>query len=148
MQLIPIQRDGTLADRSVVVPDVAREVMATFTGLYATAFVPPWLGYIAIEGGKAVGTCAFKTPPVNGALEIAYFTFPAHEARGVATRMAGELVAIARTADPSLTVIAQTLPAEGASTRVLRRLGFTHTRDVQHPEDGLVWEWHLPPIAR
>lgn len=145
MKLHPIQRDGTLADRTVVVPEVARDVMAIFTGMYAKAYLPPWLGYIAVDNGAAVGTCAFKSPPVDGAVEIAYFTFPVHERRGAATRMARELVALARAADARLTVFAQTLPAEGASTRVLRRLGFEHVRDVQHPEDGLVWEWHLAP---
>lgn len=144
MQLQPILRDGTLADTTVVLPDAAREVIATFVGLYAQAFTPPWIGYVAAEDGVTVGTCAFKSPPRDGMVEIAYFTFPEHEGRGVATRMAQHLLALALAADPSVNVIAQTLPEENASTRILRKLGFGHVRNVQHPEDGLVWEWHLP----
>jgi hypothetical protein len=40
------------------------------------------------------------------------------------------------------------LPKENASTIILRRLGFTHTGTVQHPEDGEVWEWSLPKIVK
>jgi hypothetical protein len=36
----------------------------------------------AIENGQLVGTCAFKTPPKNQQVEIAYFTFPGNEGRG------------------------------------------------------------------
>lgn len=147
MLLHPIQPDGTVVDRTLVVPEVAREAMGTFVALYARAFVPPWIGYIAVEHGEAVGTCAFKAPPRLGAVEIAYFTFPSHEGRGVATRMAQQLVALARATDPDVQVTAQTLPQESASTRVLGRLGFAHVRDVQHPEDGLVWEWELHPAS-
>ena len=57
--------------------------------------------------------------------------------------MAGELIQIARQADANIAVFAQTLPAENASTSVLKKLGFTLTGSVQHPEDGLVWEWEL-----
>lgn len=50
------------------------------------------------RGGKigvAVGTCGFKSSPDQGRVEIAYFTFPDFEGRGLATAMAGELLAIA-----------------------------------------------------
>lgn len=144
LKLHPIRTDGTLAEASLIVPPVAREVIGSFASLYATGFVPPWLGYVAEQDGALVGSCAFKTPPHDGAVEIAYFTFPENEGRGIATAMARELIAIARAADPAVRVFAQTLPQPNTSTRILRRLGFVHARDVQHPEDGLVWEWHLP----
>jgi RimJ/RimL family protein N-acetyltransferase len=107
-----------------------------------TAYFPPWIGYLASEGDVLVGTCAFKSAPKDGVVEIAYFSFPGHEGRGVATQMAQTLIEISSAADPSVTVIAQTLPARGASTRVLQKLGFSWRRSLQHPEDGLVWEWH------
>jgi [ribosomal protein S5]-alanine N-acetyltransferase len=144
MQLLPIRRDGTIADHTLPLPPEAREVLSTFAGSYAKAFLPPWIGYIAVENAQAVGTCAFKSPPTGGRVEIAYFTFPAHEGRGVATRMARELISLARTTDPSVQVIAQTMPSGNASTRVLRKLGFVHACDAQDHEIGLCWEWHLP----
>lgn len=144
MQLQPIPRAGLPAEIFQSLPPEAREVVGTFARLYESAFVSPWIGYLGVEGGRIVGTCAFKTPPQDGAVEIAYFTFPGLENRGVATRMSSELIALARTSDVAIRVRAQTLPSENASTRILRKLGFVHTRDVEHPEDGLVWEWELP----
>ena len=44
--------------------------------------------------------------------------------KGVATALAGELVRVARDEEASLTVFAQTLPEENASTSILKKLGF------------------------
>ncbi|HEY5078225.1 MAG TPA: GNAT family N-acetyltransferase, partial [Opitutaceae bacterium] len=104
----------------------------------------PWVAYLGMERDACVGTCAFTGPPREGRVEIAYFTFPGHEGRGVATRMAGELVAIARTAAPEVLVTAHTLQEEGASTRILRRLGFVLEGPLTHPRDGPIWVWSLP----
>lgn len=104
-------------------------------------YVEPWVGYIAIEGGRCVGTSGFTSPPVKGVAEIAYFTFPDCEKRGVATRMAQRLISIARECDPSVKIIAHTLMEENASTHILRKLGFVLTGAVNHPEDGNIWEW-------
>lgn len=103
----------------------------------------PWCAYFAEQNHQLVGTCAFKSKPINGRVEIAYFTFPDYENRGIATRMANHLVNLAKAEDPSLIVFAQTLPRLNASTRILRKQGFVHTRTVNHPEDGEVWEWEL-----
>lgn len=102
----------------------------------------PWTGYLAEEEGQFVGTCAFKTPPQSGQVEIAYFTFPGHEGRGVATRMAEHLIRIARQ-EGMRRIVAQTLPEPGPSTAILRKLGFRRAGELIHPEDGLVWEWEL-----
>jgi hypothetical protein len=59
--------------------------------------------------------------------------------------MARQLVALARTAEPQLTLFAHTLPGQGASTAILARLGFAFAGTVDHPEDGPVWEWRLVP---
>ena len=47
-----------------------------------------------------------------------------------------------------MTVFAQTLPEESASTSILRKLGFRLLGRVEHPEDGPVWEWELGRAAR
>lgn len=100
----------------------------------------PWAGYLAEDDGEFVGSCAYKTPPIAEEVEIAYFTFPEHEGRGIATRMAQHLVDIAF-ANGVVRVKAQTLPEPNASTRLLEKLGFVFTGPVMHPEDGEVWEW-------
>ncbi|MCB0165415.1 MAG: GNAT family N-acetyltransferase [Anaerolineae bacterium] len=95
--------------------------------------------------GCCVGTCGFKSPPENNRVEIAYFTFPDYEGKGIATQMARALVTIAVEADLRIDVAAQTLPVDSASTTILRKLGFENTGTVIHPEDGAVWEWRYAP---
>jgi RimJ/RimL family protein N-acetyltransferase len=141
MKFWPIQRDGSV-DVPYAVPEVVKPVLATFTTMYQTvAFCPPWIGYLVSEGETPVGTCAFKRPPAEGRVEVAYFTYPEHEGKGVATRMVEELIRIAAAEDPRLIVAAQTLPEHGASTRILQKHGFVFWGSLHHPEDGLVWEW-------
>jgi RimJ/RimL family protein N-acetyltransferase len=119
------------------------------TQLYrSVGYEPPWIGYVAVEDGIAVGTCGFKSAPMNNRVEIAYFTFPEHESTGVGTRMAGELVRLALERSPGVTVAAQTLPEDNASTSILRKLRFQLIGTVDHPEDGLVWEWQLSDRTR
>jgi RimJ/RimL family protein N-acetyltransferase len=55
----------------------------------------PVLAYVAVKDGRPLGTCGFMSPPVDGRVEIAYFTFPGNEGQGIATAMATELVKIA-----------------------------------------------------
>lgn len=50
------------------------------------------------KGGRYVGACAFKSATTEIGVEIAYFTFPEFECKGIATQMARELVAIAESA--------------------------------------------------
>jgi RimJ/RimL family protein N-acetyltransferase len=83
------------------------------------------------------------TGPVDRAVEIAYFTFAPHAGRGVATAMARALVDVARWIGAVDVVRAHTLRVEGASTRVLSRLGFDRRFDVDHVEDGPVWRHEL-----
>lgn len=125
-----------------VVPEVVKPVLATFSTMYdIVAYRPPWIGYLVSEADDLVGTCAFKSAPAEGRVEIAYFTFPEHERKGVATRMVEKLLDLASAEDLSLVIAAQTLPEHGASTRILQKHGFVFWGSLQHPEDGLVWEW-------
>jgi ribosomal-protein-alanine N-acetyltransferase len=144
LELIAITESGELAKPVPTTPQIAAEVVGATTQLYrAVGYEPPWIGYLAIENGTCVGTCGFKSPPQSNRVEIAYFTFPGHESHGVATRMAAELIRLALDKMPAVTVAAQTLPEENASTSVLKKLRFRLAGTVEHPEDGLVWEWQL-----
>ena len=144
MELIAITENGELAKPISSAPPIAAQVIEATTGLYRmVGYEPPWIGYLALENGTCAGTCGFKSPPQNNRVEIAYFTFPGHESRGVATRMATELIRLALNESPDLIVAAQTLPEENASTSILKKLRFHLVGTVEHPEDGLVWEWQL-----
>lgn len=138
-----------LARATATTPALADVLTATLALYQRRGHQPPWTGYLAgpTPTGPWLGTCGFAGPPLGGEVELAYFTFPPHEGRGVATRMAALLLERTRgpARDAGLRIIAHTLPAEGASTRILRGLGFACGGMVNHPEDGAVWKWGLAP---
>lgn len=107
---------------------------------------PDWGGYIAIDDATNViiGSCAFKAPPTTeGVVEIAYFTYPGFEGCGYATLMARKLVDLATASSHVQRVIAHTLPAKSASTRVLEKTGLQFVGEVIDPDDGRVWRWEV-----
>ncbi|MBK8698518.1 MAG: hypothetical protein IPN29_02835 [Saprospiraceae bacterium] len=40
-------------------------------------------------------------------------------------------------------ILAHTLGHENPSTRVLSKIGFVKTQEINDPEDGLIWRWEL-----
>ncbi len=105
---------------------------------------PEWGGYLVADRDQVVvvGTCGFRNgPEADGAVEIAYFTFPGLEGRGYATAMAVELVRHALRSEAVRKVIAHTLPERNASTRVLEKAGLSLVGEVDDPEDGKIWLW-------
>lgn len=157
IELIPL--DLELADRLAAgdlgffgeagLPAPLARVVTNMAGMQAalyrkTSAVEPWIGYLARDPGQQalVGGCSFVNRQ-GGQVEIAYFTFPGLEGRGIGGRMAEALVEIAWD-DPELDeVIAHTLPQENASTRILRRLGFEQAGEAVDPDEGAVWLWTL-----
>lgn len=103
-------------------------------------------GFLAVESesGNAFGVCSYVgLPSDQGDIEIAYGTFPLHEGRGVATAMAAALIERARLSGRVQTITANTLRAENASVRVLKKLGFRHAGEVMDRDEGAVWHWRL-----
>ncbi len=103
----------------------------------------PWIGYFAQQEEQIIGTCAFKGKPINGKVELAYFTFQRFEKQGLASTMCRQLVEISRQTDPKILITARTLPESNASTRILEKNGFTCIGKIVDPEEGEVWEWHF-----
>lgn len=145
MHLIMIPPSGPLDDAVPAAGPLAEVVDATQRMYQQRGLHSPWAGYVAVEQGESVGTCGFAGPPRHGEVEIAYFCFPEHQGRGVATRMASLLIDTHRAAAEAerCVFIAHTLPETGASTRILGKLGFTCLGEVLHPEDGRIWKWRL-----
>ncbi|MGB0580279.1 MAG: GNAT family N-acetyltransferase [Limisphaerales bacterium] len=142
MVLTPITHDNSDLPTGTKLPEIAHIVIRQTRDAYDIGgFQSPWIGYLGMEGQDCVGTCAFKGKPMGGDIAIAYFTFPGHEGRGIASGMAKELVKIAKEHSPELRIIAQTLPNESASTSVLKKSGFTLEQELEHIEDGRVWQW-------
>jgi RimJ/RimL family protein N-acetyltransferase len=143
IRLVPITEAGVAAE-AIELPPPASEILPVTAALYrSSGFVPPWIAYLAVHDGSTVGTCAFKSAPVYGRVEIAYYTFPGFEGRGIATEMAKRLVAIARAEQPGIVVTAQTLPVRNASNKILELLGFTLAGHAVDADVGDVWEWQL-----
>lgn len=142
--MIPIDQSGGTARALDPLPEMVREARRQTASFYKeVGFVPPWISYVSVFEGRVVGGGGFKGPPKDDRVEIAYFTLPELEGRGFATATARELVRLARSANPEIVVIAQTLPVPNASNALLKKLGFTFKGEVDHPEDGEVWEWEL-----
>ena len=144
VRLLPIGPDGRLPEPQPTLPAVAGEVCRTAGELYArTGFAFPWTAYLAFDGEDCVGTCAFKAPPRDNSVEIAYFTFPGQEGQGYARSMVEALTGLAFEACPGIRVLAHTAAEENPATAVLTRLGFQLT-GRGHDQEGLeVWEWCL-----
>jgi RimJ/RimL family protein N-acetyltransferase len=145
-QIVPVRLSARGEPVSPVnaIPAAIAAVLAETRNLYERErYEAPWISYLATRSGMAVGLGAFKSPPRDGRVEIAYMTAPAFEGQGVATAIARELVAVARGAAPDIVVAAQTLREKNASVAILRKLDFSFFGEVHHPEDGLVWEWRL-----
>ncbi|MEO8670458.1 MAG: GNAT family N-acetyltransferase [Tahibacter sp.] len=142
--LVPCDVAGVPTEAVATLPDMVRENARLGAALYERCgFVPPWIGYIAVADGHAVGGGAFVGPPRDGIVEIAYYSLPELERRGHATRTARALVDIARNAQPGIILIAHTLPHENPSTIILRRLGFAFHATSEDPDEGPVWQWRM-----
>lgn len=137
----PILLDNKVA---LVVRDIVRAQLALYD---RTAASEPWIGYLGIKAddGEVVGCCSFVGPPRMGFAEIAYFTFPHAEGRGIARSMAAGLISIAQSHAPFPKIFAHTLPERNASTSVLIHLGFRQVGDTIDEEAGQVWRWERVP---
>ena len=145
IELVQIERDGTVLTKKGIPPEVAHNCKVCAVWFGRVGYRPPWVCYIAFEGETCVGMCGYKTAPSEGTVEISYGTVKEHQGRGYATEMVRRLIELARRTAPDVLVTAQTLPENNASVRVLKKHGFKYAGEVQHPEDGLVWEWRLNP---
>ena len=131
----PIEPIGTLPD------EIAANCKATAEFYGRIGFIEPWVGYVAVDSDTAVGGGAFVGAPRDNLVEIAYYTLSRMEGKGYATQTASELLRIARTHQPGITIKAFTLRENNASTKILEKLGFKLFGDARDPYAGDVWEW-------
>lgn len=141
--LVACARDGTIASPCERTSEIDQACAATAAMYDRLGFDPPWIGYIAVMAGTAVGGGAFVGAPADNRVEIAYFTLADHQRMGVATRIARKLVKIARRHAPGVELYAKTMPEENASTRILTGLGFRRIGTDIDDEIGEAWAWLL-----
>ena len=126
---------------------ISPDVSPAWTASLRTLKGPdPWtIGFAVIdkESRSVIGGASFKGPPdgATGTVEIAYGIVPSFEGRGYATEAARALIDFAQSDDKVRQIIAHTMPEANASTRVLKKCGFTFAGEVIDPEDGRVWRW-------
>ena len=143
MKFIPIKSDSSEIPEFRKKP-LVEDVVTSVLKMYETNGNPPeepWVAYLCAQANRILGTCAFKSPPRNGEVEIAYFVFPEYQRKGLGTFFAAFLIAQARLASPQIRILAETLPEKNASTQILERLNFEKLGEYLHPEDGKVWQW-------
>ena len=103
----------------------------------------PWVSYLVIRQDQVVGSCSFTGQPIDGKVEIAYWTFKEFEGQGIASFACKELISISQSADPKVTITAKTAPEYNASTKILESNKFVFTEIVQDEEIGDAWLWTL-----
>lgn len=94
-QLIKCAADGSPVEAISSLPEqIAANCAATAELFRRLDYCDPWVGYVAVDGGVAVGGGAFVGAPRDNHVEIAYYTVKEWERRGYAKRTAAGLVAI------------------------------------------------------
>jgi ribosomal-protein-alanine N-acetyltransferase len=145
LRLVLQTRDDVRASVEQMQPHEKAQLSAAWLALLeASTPADPWIhGFLLRHRASdiVVGSCGFKGPPVDGAVEIAYGVASEHQGKGYATEAAQALTNYAFSNPLVRVVRAHTLPQANASTRVLAKCGFRHIGEVMDPEDGLVWRW-------
>ncbi|MDQ2719927.1 MAG: GNAT family N-acetyltransferase [Bacteroidota bacterium] len=143
MTFEPIHIDEDETKERYASPD-CQEIFKSYPKYYyKTGYNPPWIGYFVIRDGKVVGVGGFTGKPKDGRVEIAYGTFKENEGQGIASFSCRQLISIAKTTDPKVTITAKTSPEHNASAKILKRNGFEFSGIVQDEGIGDAWEWVL-----
>jgi RimJ/RimL family protein N-acetyltransferase len=126
-------------------PEFPEAIAFTLAQLADPDADPAWTMqfFIDEDTGLLVGSGGYVTPPVDRTVEIGYEVAPEFRGRGLGVGAARALVDGAVRSGDVDHVVAHTLPGPNASTGVLASLGFRHTGEQTHPEEGTVWGWEL-----
>ena len=141
MELIPIKETFEENETLTNSPLCSEIVRMTIDFYKKIGFLTPWIGYLAKQNGRMVGSAGFKGQPVNGTVEIAYGTFEQYRQQGVGTEICKRLVRLTLETDASLKITARTILPNNYSTRILEKNNFKCIGVVTDLEDGEVWEW-------
>lgn len=131
-------RNFTLAETPIGPPGVL-QMLAEVAAQVRQSFTPT--SWLIVEDGEAVGLCSITRPPRNGVIDIGYGITPSHQARGIAGRAIGEIVAWAAGEPKVDAITAETSVTNLPSERVLLRNGFTKVGERLDDEDGPLNCW-------
>src|SRR3954451_22223898 len=95
LTLVLQSREETLAMVEAMRPEDRAEVSDEWLAALRTSdSIDPWrhgFSMVHQKTGDTVGSCCFKGPPADGAVEIAYVVEPKHQGNGYATEAAEAL---------------------------------------------------------
>jgi len=127
-------------DEALPPPFVADRSLTQLRGGKPAAWCAPFY-MVRTADGAVVGSCGFKDVPRAGRIEIGYGVSPLARRQGAARAAVAALLRIAQASDEVAEVLAQVLPDNLASTRVVQGLGFlAHGRQLDHSGEMLV-QW-------
>lgn len=141
MNLIPITLKEDKSDKLYASAE-CQQLLSIYDSFYVEiGFNIPWVGYFVMDQDQIVGSCGFVSQPIDGKVEIAYWTFKDFEGQGMASFACKELVSLTYQTDPGLIITAKTAPEHNASTKILENNNFQFTEIVQDHEIGDAWLW-------
>jgi RimJ/RimL family protein N-acetyltransferase len=118
-------------------------VAARSIALAAAGHPLPWSTTFLIvedESNTAVGSCGFKCGPRDGTVEVGYGVAPNAQSRGAATEALQLLLQKAFNAGAK-EVLAEIVPENFASMRVVRKAGFEQTGNRVDDQNEFVTQW-------
>ena len=118
-------------------------VAARSLDLQASGHPEPWsTSFLIVRNGddRIVGACGFKTAPSDGRVEIGYGVSAAARGQGAATQAVELLIALAFSAGAK-SVLAEIVPDNHASARVVKKNGFTLSGAQNDKNGEYVVQW-------
>ena len=134
----------------VNVPKKWTEFRDTFTPSYHRWKAHPplrdWWVYLIIHipDNMLIGSCGYKGErDANGMVEIGYEIMPSHRMKGLGAETAKGLTDHAFAQPGVHKIVAHTVREENGSVKILEKIGFKQTEDVNDPDEGPLWRWEL-----
>jgi ribosomal-protein-alanine N-acetyltransferase len=140
----PAADDRTAARQALVPRQVAQRALRLLADGHGEPWCSPFL-MVSRREGQPVGACGFKGPPQHRRVEIGYGVAADLRGQGHATSAVGLLLDIAFASGEVGEVLAEVVPANVASARVVAKLGFVARRTRVDEEGELVVQWIALP---
>ena len=131
-----------IPDEALPPPHVATRVLKYLSAGMPAFWCVPFL-MLTETRDRILGGCGFKTAPVNGRVEIGYGVAASERGQGIASAGVTNLMQLARSSGEVRELVANILPENLASAKVVSRLGFELQSQIIE-EDGVLhnqWVW-------
>ncbi|MGW8389783.1 GNAT family N-acetyltransferase [Pseudoduganella sp. HUAS MS19] len=121
-------------------PHVADRALKQLEAGVPAFWCAPFL-IVARPEGTILGGCTFKGMPSNGDVEIAYGVAKPMRGRGIASAAVAQLLKLAAADRSVQQVVAEILPSNIGSSKVVSRLGFTARATLVDSDGETVVRW-------